>query len=164
MNKNFLLPVVLLLMSFVSYADYEVKVAYIDMEQVLSSRLVVDKIERLKSDFDKRTASFQETQDKLESQISSHEKEAASMTKAVREKKELELRQKAQRLAQQKNEMAQEFYTRQQEIRQEYLVQSANISKELAKAHDLQVVCPKQMLLYADESLDLTHELIVRLK
>ena len=147
-----------------SFANANIKIAYVDMEQVLTSRLVLDKQEKLKADFTKREKSMMDTQKKLEHLFSQHEKDAPAMTKSVREKKEADLRQKAQALSQQRNEMAQEFYTRQGEIQKEYVNQCKSIAKDLAKKYDLQFVSISQAFLYANEEMDFTNEVITRLK
>ena len=68
------------------------------------------------------------------------EKESATMTKIVKENRELELKEMATKLSQQGAEMSNEFFTQQKQIQSNYMSQVSDISKFLAKKYEIQVV------------------------
>lgn len=142
----------------------EGKIAYVDMEKVFATRIVTNKADALKEEFEKKHKRYQDAQQSFEKEVAKYQKNASSMTQSVKTGTEEELRRKSVQLTQQGNEMQQEFMKRQNEIRQEYVAQSERISKELAKEYNLDVIYPKHTLLYGDQALDLTEMLIRRLK
>jgi Skp family chaperone for outer membrane proteins len=91
------------------------------------------------------------------------DKESAAMTKMVRENRDLEIKEMANKLSRQGAEMQGEYYARQQEIKAAFYKQVSEISEELAKKYNIQVVFPRHALLYADKEFNLTDELMRRL-
>lgn len=165
--KGKMIKVLMGLLAFVpmfSSAEVKGSLAYVDLEKVFSSKVISTKFEDIKAEFDKRHDEFQAAQDRLERLVSEHEKEATMMTKIVRDNREQELKEMAQKLSKQGSEMTQEYYARQQEIKSNYLMQASDISSKIAKKYKLDFVMAKHNLLYADESLDVTDELIAALK
>lgn len=137
---------------------------YVDLEKVFSSSVISSKFEDLKSEFEKRHDEFQAAQERLESMVAEHEKEAAMMTKIVRENREQELKEMAHKLSKQGSEMTQEYYSRQQDLKSNYLMQCSDIAKRIARKYELKFVMVRHNLLYADDALDVTNELIAELK
>ena len=143
-------------------ADFQV--AYVDLEKVFTSPLVNSKLDALKSEFQGRQEDFEQAKGRLQSMQEEFEKESPAMTKIVRENRELEIKEMATKLSQQGAEMSNEFFTQQKQIQSDYMEQVSNISKFLASKYNIKVVFAKQGLLYINDDLDLTEELLRELK
>lgn len=139
------------------------KTVYVDLEKVFSSPVISAKADALKAEFDKRYDDFKAAQGRLDEKMAEHEKEVSMMTKIVRENREQELKEMAQRLNQQGAEMSQDYQLRQHGIKTQYLSKIEGIAKKLAAKHNASLVLVKQVVLYADASLDITDELIPEL-
>ena len=139
------------------------QIAYIDMKEVSSSPIVSRKLESLNADFESRKNDFELAKERLNKMQEEFDKESAAMTKMVRENRELEIKEMANKLSRQGAELQGEYYSRQQEIEVAFYKQVSEISEELAKKYNIQVVFPRHALLYADEDFNLTEELMRRL-
>ncbi|MCP8352089.1 OmpH family outer membrane protein [Candidatus Synchoanobacter obligatus] len=147
-----------------SVAIKQFHIAYIDLEEVFSSQVISNKIDSLREDFESRHTDFEAAKKRLEQMQVDLEKDAPTMTDIVRENREREIREMATKLSQQGSEMSGEYYSRQQEIKSNYMNQVSEISEKLAKKYKIQVVYPKQALLYVDSDFSLTEECIRSLK
>lgn len=136
---------------------------FVDLEKVLSAPVVASKFEELKSEFQLRHDEFSAAQDRLEAMVAEHEKESSMMTKIVRENREQELKEMAHKLSKEGTQMTQEYYQRTQELKAGYFKQASDIAQQLSIKYGLKFVMAKHNLLYIDESLDLTDELILQL-
>jgi outer membrane protein len=139
------------------------QIAYIDLEEVSSSQIVSRKLESLNADFESRKNDFESAKVRLNNMQEEFDKESAAMTKMVRENRDLEIKEMANKLSRQGAEMQGEYYARQQEIKAAFYKQVSEISEELAKKYNIQVVFPRHALLYADKEFNLTDELMRRL-
>ncbi len=139
------------------------QIAYIDLEEVFASNVVSRKLDSLNADFESRKNDFESAKDRLSSMEEEFDKESAAMTKIVRENRDLEIKEMANKLSRQGSEMQGEYYSKQQQIKTEFYKQVTEISETLAKKYKVQVVFPKQALLYADKDFDLTEELLRKL-
>lgn len=139
------------------------QIAYIDLEEVFSSRVVAQKLESLNTEFESRKNDFEAAKNRLNTMQEEFDKESAAMTKIVRENREQEIREMANNLSRQGSEMQGEYYSRQQEIKTEFYNKVMEISESIARKYKIQAVFPKQALLYADKEFDLTEELLRQL-
>lgn len=137
---------------------------FVDLEKVFASDLVSSKFESLKIEFDRRHDEFQASQDRLEEMVAEYEKESAMMTKIVRENREQELRDIANKLSKQGAEMTQEYYARQQDLKSKYLTQIENIAQRVASKYGSKMILTRHNMLFGAPELDITEEIVRDLK
>lgn len=142
----------------------QLPIGYVDLDKVFSSPVVSEAFNSLKTDFEKRHKDFQDAQQELQSLMSAHEKEAPLMTKTLKESREVELRDKANKLSQRGSELTQEYYGQQQQLKHKYLTQVESVCEKLAHKYKLQMIHIKNALIYVDPMFDLTDELISEIK
>jgi outer membrane protein len=122
------------------------------------------KIEGLQSDFTKRQESLDKEQQKLEGQLQDFKKNAPTMAIKAREARELALRKETESLSAKRAQLTQEYYKGEQEIKMSFMNAMSSATETVAKKKGLQVVLPKQVVLYGDQSLDVTSDVISSMK
>ena len=137
-----------------------ISMGYVDLERVFSSQVIADEVDGLKDQFEKIHHEFEKEQKALESLVAQHEKESSMMSKSIRDSKEAELRDKANKLSQKGASLTQEYYGQQQQIKAKYMQKIEGIAVKLANKYKLQVIHVKHSLLYVDSMFDLTDEML----
>lgn len=153
----------LMIMVPFSWAD-NAKMGFIDMERVMVSRVIKGKFSALEQEFEGRQKDFEATKSRLYQMNEDLKRDAATMTQAMRESREVEVRDMWNKLQQQGSEIQAEYARRHQGVQEAVMKQVLNIAEKQAKRLNLDVVHKLQAVAYIKPENDLTDEIIRNLK
>ncbi len=139
-------------------------VAVIDMQQIFQSSKQVKQInDSLEKQFSgKKQVVEGETKD-LQKNIEKYKKDESVMDKKSLDSLKQSIRQQEQKLQQDQSDLQRNLYEAQNKQMSSFLDKIKGIVKNIASNKDLDVVLPKNALLYSKDSLDLTSEVINQL-
>jgi Skp family chaperone for outer membrane proteins len=122
------------------------------------------KIESLQSSFNKHQDSLDQEQQALEGALQTFRKDAPAMSVKAREAREVELRKDSEALSAKRAQLTQEYFKSEQEIKMAFMNAMTDAAAVVAKEKGLQVVLPRQVVLYGAESMDMTSDVIASMK
>lgn len=163
--RPFLLSFATVLLGVVGVARAEIKIAYVDMQRAL---LEVDEgkaakatLEKLKSEKQKQLDSEQETLKKAKADFDTQK---AMMKDDIRRQREEELAEKLGRLQMIYATLQKELAGREAELTKDIFKRMARILEKMGKEQKWTMIFEKteSSVLWAEQSLDLTNELIRR--
>ncbi len=147
-----------------SFAKRVVKIGVVDMRKVFRESKMAQK---LANDFFKEVQTKKRQVILKEKQLKSKEKkfkkEAKSLSKTEKAKKLRTLRQEAKELKNMKNDIEDQLRTKRQRIRIKIMTQIRNIINDYAKKYGYTIILPKGMLLYSQDTVDITDNIIKEL-
>lgn len=162
--SRFLLPLMLLLVGS-STALAEIKIAYVDMQRALlevdDGKAAKATLEKLKSDKQKQLDSEQETLKKAKADFDTQK---AMMKDDIRRQREEELAEKLGRLQMIYATLQKELAGKEAELTKDIFKRMARILEKMGKEQKWTMIFEKteSSVLWAEQSLDLTNELIRR--
>ena len=121
------------------------------------------KIESLQSSFNKRQDGLDKEQQSLEGALQTFRKDAPAMSAKAREAREVELRKDSEALSAKRAQLTQ-YFKSEQEIKMAFMNAMTDAAAVVAKEKGLQVVLPRQVVLYGAESMDMTSDVIASMK
>jgi len=139
------------------------QVGYADMELALASTKAGKKAkEKIEEEVSKRRKILEKSRDAIMKMEDVFKKQSMVWSEESKEKKRQEYVTKMENLKQMVSENEREMQKIQQKIAEPILIKMSHVLKKISKDKGYDVVVAKSSLLYAEESHDLTQELIKR--
>ncbi|UTC24664.1 OmpH family outer membrane protein [Candidatus Comchoanobacter bicostacola] len=134
-------------------------VYFVDMEAAFQESSA-SKMQKLQNTFEKKQATLASEHTQLEEEARTFEKNAATMPASVRESTQQTIREKAEALSAKRAKLSQDQYQSENEIRSAFIQSVSKASKEIAQKKGINLILPKQVVLFAEADLDLTAEVL----
>ncbi len=165
MRRTYSLLLFAFMMLFGVYARAEAKLAYVDLQRALleveDGKKAKAKLEKLKNDRQKKLDAEQESVKKLQQDF---ETQKSFMTDEVRAQKTAEFQEKFQQLQMTYANLQKELVTEEAKVTREIFNRMGKILETMGKTNGYTMILEKteSSILWAEQSLDLTNELIRR--
>ncbi|HKJ06703.1 MAG TPA: OmpH family outer membrane protein [Flavobacteriaceae bacterium] len=156
--------IVLLIFAFSLLSCNQHKVAYVDVEVLMNDYKATKALEEvLKLKQAQKTKEFDSLQKPFNEKVQRYYQTAQGMSAAKRQEMELELQKEQQQLQLLQQQNSQDLQVENTERSEALMKKIDSFVSDYAKANDLNIVFGTQgkgTILYADESLDVTNELL----
>ena len=160
-NRRYLLP--LLTLALPLTVAQATDVGYVDMQQVIEKSKVGTKVqEQLRKDFEPKAKPIGEEEQSIREAQKTLAKEAALMSKDQVEKRQAEIKKRIDAFEKSAAPFQQELLKAQKERSREVLEPAQKAVKAVAKQKKLGMIVERNQsgVVYVDESLDITEEVI----
>ncbi len=165
MRRVFLLFAMIFVTCFSGWAEAQVKLAYVDLQRALleveDGKKAKSNLEKMKSDRQKKLDAEQDAVRKLQQD---YDAQKAFMTDEIRAQKENEFREKLGQLQMTYANLQKELASEEAKITRDIFGRMAKILESMGKTNGYTMILEKteSSILWAEQSLDLTNELIRR--
>lgn len=132
-------------------------VAVIDMQQIFQNSKQVKEINSgLEKQFSSQKQSVDNLGKDLQKNIDKYKKDEAVMDKKTADNLKNTIRDQEQKLQQQQTDLQRQLFEAQNKAMTQFLDKIKGIVKNIAGSQDVDVVMPKNALLYSKDNLDIT--------
>jgi outer membrane protein len=139
-------------------------VAVIDMQQIFqSSKQVKDINDGLEKQFAAQKKDVDTLGKQLQANVDKYKKDQAVMDAKAAEALKNTIRDQEQKLQQQQTDLQRKLFDAQNKAMTQFLDKIKDIVKGMASTQDIDVVLPKNALLYSKDNLDITSKVLAAL-
>ena len=163
MFRKLILAAVVAVLAMGSAAAVELKIGVVDLQAVMTRSKAGQKARTdMKAFFDNKQAELKKEESALEALQKDMEKNKLTMSKAQREKKEGEFKDKLKNYRAKVNESNKALQRKEQEFQRKALLEINTIVKKLSEERGITLVLERAQggIMAADSSFDITNEVI----
>jgi len=136
-------------------------IAVIDMQQIFQNSKQVKQInDNLEKQFATQKKSVDDESKQLQANIDKYKKDQAVMDKKTADALKDTIRTQEQKLQQDQTNLQRQLFEAQNKAMTQFLDRIKNIVKGIAGTQDIDVVLPKNALLYSKDNLDVTTKVL----
>lgn len=143
----------------------ELKIGVVDFQKVMKTSPKVTRLsEQMKKEFEPQQKELVQKQKDLNQLISKYNRDATILQASEKQKMQQSIQSKGEDLNRQKETFNEKFFKAQQSTMQKLMDQIKEISAQIAKTRNLDLIIPKDNLLYSNDRMDVTNQVIDALR